>query len=137
MCRVSPCAPRALWLVQCGGVYPDAQLLVHLCGRQDWEHARRRGEIPPEPKVGFVHLSSQTQVHLPANRLFAGRTDLLLLYLDPDRLGSPVRWEPGVPGDPEAMVFPHLYGPLPATDVVQVRDYRPDPDGTFPAVIHS
>lgn len=119
------------------GVHPDPQLLVHLCGRDQWAQAGQRGQIPPDPDVGFVHLSSQAQVHLPANRLFAGRTDLVLLYLDPDRLGSPVRWEPGVPGDPQAMLFPHLYGPLPMAAVVHVGDYRPGPDGTFPDVIHS
>lgn len=118
------------------GVYPDPQLLVHLCGLREWEQARERGEIPPDPDVGFVHLSTQEQVHLPANRLFAGRTDLVLLYLDPNRLGSPVRFEPGVPGDPETMVFPHLYGPLPILAVVHVGRYRPVADGTFP-VIHS
>ncbi len=30
------------------------------------------------------------------------------------------------------MLFPHLYGPLPATAVIRVTDYRPGPDGTFP-----
>lgn len=122
--------------MQCGGVHPDPQLLVHLCGLSDWDRAREHGQIEPDPGVGFVHLSTQQQVHLPADRLFAGRTDVVLLYLDPDRLGSPVRWEPGVPGDPEAMVFPHLYGPLPAAAVVHVEDYRPGPNGRFP-VIHS
>lgn len=87
--------------------------------------------------MGFIHLSTQAQVHLPANRIFAGRTDLVLLYLDPERLGSPLRWEPGVPGDPEAMLFPHLYGPLPVDAVVGVEDYREGPDGTFPPLIHS
>lgn len=118
------------------GVYPDSQLLVHLCGLREWERAREHGEIRPDPDVGFVHLSAREQVYLPANRLFAGRTDLLLLYLDPARLGSPVRWEPGVPGDPETMVFPHLYGPLPVAAVVHVEGYRPGADGAFP-VIHS
>ncbi len=82
-------------------------------------------------KAGFVHLSTPEQVHLPANRLFAGRSDMVLLRLDPDLLGAPVRWEPGVPGDPEAMKFPHLYGPLPLVAVTSVTSYRPDPDGTF------
>jgi uncharacterized protein (DUF952 family) len=60
----------------------------------------------------------------------------VLLYLDPDRLGAPVRWEPGVPGDPASMLFPHLYGPLLVDAVVDVRPYRPGPDGRFAEVIH-
>lgn len=123
--------------MQCGGVHPNLQLLVHLCVRQHWETFRSHREIRPEPDVGFIHLSTQAQVHLPANRIFAGRTDLVLLYLDPERLGSPLRWEPGVPGDPEAMLFPHLYGPLPIDAVVGVEDYREGPDGAFPPLMHS
>lgn len=130
-------APFPARFVQCGGVNPNPQLLVHLCGRQHWEAIRSQREIRPEPDVGFIHLSTPAQVHLPANRLFPGRTDLVLLHLDPERLGSPLRWEPGVPGDPEAMLFPHLYGPLPVDAVVGVQDYPAGPDGTFPAVIHT
>jgi uncharacterized protein (DUF952 family) len=73
---------------------------------------------------------------LPANRLFAGRVDLVLLYLDPDRLGAPVRWEPGVPSDPAAMLFPHLYGPLRVDAVVDVRPYVLGADGRFEPLIH-
>ncbi len=82
-------------------------------------------------EAGFVHLSSPEQVHLPANRLYAGRTDLMLLHLDAARLRAPVCWEPGVPGDPDAMVFPHLYGPLPVAAVILVTAYLPDHDGVF------
>lgn len=87
--------------------------------------------------AGFVHLSTQQQVHLPANRLFAGRTDLVMLFVDPAMLSAPLRWEPGVPGDPESMLFPHLYGALPTTAVVGVEPYRPGPDGRFAPLIHN
>jgi uncharacterized protein (DUF952 family) len=114
------------------------KLLVHLCSTGEWEQARSGGELCPDSlgEVGFVHLSAQNQVHLPANRLFAGRVDLVLLYLDPDRLGAPVRWEPGVPSDPVAMLFPHLYGALRVDAVVDVRPYVPGPDGRFESLIH-
>jgi len=116
----------------------NPQLLVHLCSFDEWDQGRSGVELRPESldQVGFVHLSAQHQVHLPANRLFAGRGDLVLLFLDPDRLGAPVRWEPGVPSDPAAMVFPHLHGPLPAAAVVAVRRYVPGPDGRFEPLIH-
>jgi uncharacterized protein (DUF952 family) len=113
--------------------------LVHLCTRAEWECAKTLGERRPPSldEQGFVHLSAPQQVHLPANRLFAGRRDLVLLRLDPAALGAPVRWEPGVPTDPEAMTFPHLYGPLPAAAVTDVTEYQPDADGTFAALPYS
>jgi uncharacterized protein (DUF952 family) len=109
------------------------QVLQHICAATDWEKAQQSNELRPDSlrTVGFVHLSTPQQVHLPANRLYAGRTDLVLLHLDPSRLGAPVRWGPGVPTDPASMMFPHLYGPLPVAAVVAVTDYRPGPDGLF------
>lgn len=110
------------------------ELLVHLCTAADWDAARGSREFRPPSlaESGFVHLSAPSQVHLPATRLFAGRTDIVLLCVDTARLGAPLRWEPGVPSDPESMLFPHLYGPLPVAAVVDVRGYRPLGDGTFP-----
>src|SRR5690606_10303448 len=65
-------------------------------------------------------------------RLFAGRTDLVLLRLDPTRLGAPVKWEPGAPSDDPDMRFPHLYAPLPVAAVIAVEEYRAGPGGRFP-----
>jgi uncharacterized protein (DUF952 family) len=102
-------------------------VLVHLCSAADWRAAQARGEHRPESlsTTGFVHLSTPEQAHLPANRLYAGRTDLVLLRIDATRLTSPIRWEPGIATDPDAMVFPHLYGALPAEAVINVTSYRP------------
>lgn len=109
------------------------EVLVHLCTAAEWEQAKRMGQHSPESlrAVGFVHLSTPEQVHLPASRLYAGRSDLVLLRIDAARLTSPVRWEPGVPSDPDGMEFPHLYGPLPAEAVIRVTAYRPGRDGGF------
>ena len=110
-------------------------VLLHLCSRAEWEQAAVAGEHRPASlaEVGFVHLSSPEQVHLPANRLFAGRTDLVLLRVDASALTDAVRWEPGVPTDPESMLFPHLYGPLPTAAVTSVTPYLPAADGSFAA----
>ncbi|BBY54267.1 DUF952 domain-containing protein [Mycobacterium koreense] len=108
-------------------------ILVHLCSAEDWRAARRRGHLQPPSlgSVGFIHLSTPQQVHLPANRLFADRTDLVLVHIAAERLDAPLRWEPGVPGDPAGMLFPHLYGTVPVDAVVDVTAYRPGPDGRF------
>ncbi len=108
-------------------------MLVHICASDDWRLAQDCGEHRPDSldTVGFIHLSAPEQVHLPANRLYAGRTDLVLLCIDPHRLTAPIRWEPGLPTDPESMLFPHLYGPLPVGAVTSVTSYQPGPDGSF------
>ena len=106
---------------------------LHMCSSDEWRSAQATGERRP-PSLGtdgYVHLSTPDQVQLPANRLFDGRDDIVLLRLDSSRLGAEVRWEPGVPSDPESMRFPHLYGPLPVRAVVDVVAYRPGPDGKF------
>lgn len=109
-------------------------VLLHLCTPPERVSYELAGEIAPASlgEVGFVHLSTPEQVALPAQRLFAGRDDLQLLVLDPaalERAGVEVRWEPGVPGDPDAMRFPHAYGAVPTAAVVDVVAYPPGPDG--------
>ena len=117
------------------GAMDDSRVLLHIISREHWLGARSVGEIRPDSlaDVGFVHLSTAGQGHLPANRLFFGRKDMVLLLLDTERLDAPVRWEPGVPQDPDSMLFPHLYGPVPTAAVTDVVDYLPDASGMFTA----
>jgi uncharacterized protein (DUF952 family) len=49
-----------------------------------------------------------------AARHFATESDLVLVALDPDRLGPALRWEPSRGG----ALFPHLYRRLTLADVV-------------------
>jgi uncharacterized protein (DUF952 family) len=111
----------------------EADTFLHITTAAEWEAARASGAVTPPSlaEVGFVHLSTPEQIALPANRFYAGRTDLLLLVLDPARIEVEVRFEPGMPDDPASMRFPHAYGPVPAAAVVAVVPYRPRPDGTF------
>ena len=111
-------------------------VLVHLCSSDEWSSARIRGELRPESltSAGFIHLSAPDQVHLPANRLYRGRDDLVLLHIDPALLDAPIYWEPGAPTDPDSILFPHLYGALPIDAVINVTSYRPGADGIFSPV---
>jgi uncharacterized protein (DUF952 family) len=112
-------------------------VILHIISRQDWAAARAAGEVRAESLAtqGFVHCSDFGTAHLPANFLFAGRTDLLLLVVDPEQV--PVRWEPADPPQPGGPWFPHVYGPIPVAAVTAAHDFPPDADGTFrlPAVL--
>ena len=110
-------------------------LLLHLIEPGPWRAALDDGAVRPPSlaSVGFVHLSTPEQVHLPAQAPYPGRRDLLLLVVDPARLTDEVRFEEGVPADPDGRLFPHLYGPLPVPAVVAVLPYRPPVAPVLPA----
>jgi len=77
---------------------------------------------------GFIHCSYAHQVCDVANRLFGGRTDLVLLEIDPGRLTCRVIDE-NLEGGTE--LFPHVYGPIPASASVAVHRFACDRDGRF------
>jgi uncharacterized protein (DUF952 family) len=108
-------------------------VILHITDHDQWARARRTGELRPASlaETGFVHCSDPGTVHLPANALYAGRTDLLLLSVDPGRVGAPVRWEPADPPAPGMPWFPHVYGPIPVTAVLGEHEFRPDSAGRF------
>ena len=108
-------------------------MLLHLTTPEAWSAARTAGAVHPLPEVGFVHLSTPEQVHLPAQRLFDDTDDVVLLVVDESALVDEVRFEPGVPTDPASMRFPHLYGPLPVDAVRSVVAWpRPRGAGDVP-----
>jgi uncharacterized protein (DUF952 family) len=108
--------------------------ILHICPAAAWRPARAAGGVYAGDTLateGFIHCSRAEQVQLPANLLFRGRTDLVLLEIDEARLSAPVRYERGDPADPDSARFPHVYGPVPVSAVVAVHDFPPGPDGTF------
>jgi uncharacterized protein (DUF952 family) len=88
------------------------ELIVHIAHGRDWRAAKSTGEYAPPmlSEDGFIHLSAPELVHLPANALYSGTRDLVLLWVDPSRVTAAIRYELPEPNAPHA--FPHLYGPL-------------------------
>lgn len=104
-----------------------ASIIYHLAFRSDWEAAVVEGEYRARSlaEEGFIHASSdEAQMLGVAARLFAGRTDLLALDVDTERLpeGSPVVREPSRSGE----IYPHVYGPINLHAVVRIRALAPD-----------
>lgn len=115
--------------------------ILHFCTESQWRDAQAAGEYRHASldSEGFIHFSRAHQVHLPANMLMKGRTDLVLLEVDPAVAAAEIREEPGDPADPGSMRFPHLYGPLNLDAVVAVHPFPCGADGGFtvPSTVRS
>jgi uncharacterized protein (DUF952 family) len=99
-----------------------------ICGREEWRAAEAAGHYDgnaDDARDGFIHLSAKDQVAGTLAKHYAGRTDLVLVSVDPDALGAALKWEPSRGG----ALFPHLYGKLPVSAVVDVSPVETPADG--------
>lgn len=99
-------------LAQASTVSLVDELIVHLAHERDWRAAKSTGEYAPPmlAKDGFIHFSTPELLHLPANAMYSGTGDLILLWVDPARVSAEIRYE--LPGPGARYAFPHLYGSL-------------------------
>ena len=76
---------------------------------------------------GFIHCSTADQIVRTANKFYRGKSSLVLLVIDPDRVQAEVKYE-AVEG---VGIFPHIYGELNVDAIVQMIDFPSNPDGSF------
>ena len=104
-----------------------------------WREAEAKGIFEGAPLDlvdGFIHFSSAAQVRETAAKHFAGQDDLLLVAIDPAKLGDAsqfLRCEISRGG----ALFPHLYAPLPLAAVCSIKPLPRGRDGAhlFPEEI--
>lgn len=110
--------------------------IYHIIGRDDWAAAQAAGEYraPSLVDEGFIHFSQITQILGVADRFYAGRDDLAILVVDPEKVVAEIRREPpsGAPpaGDHDGL-FPHVYGALNLDAIVRVVPFPRNADGSF------
>jgi uncharacterized protein (DUF952 family) len=83
----------------------------------EWADLLEKGAsdgAPVDKSDGFIHFSTAGQVAETAARHFAGEDGLILAAFEAGDLGDALVWEPSRGG----ALFPHLYGPLRAADVL-------------------
>ena len=66
---------------------------------------------------GFIHLSETHQLTGVLHRYYQNTPDLLLLYVDPDKLAAELTYEPTTNNE----LFLHLYGPIDRAAIVEVQ----------------
>ena len=96
--------------------------IFHITTTEAWARAQADGAYAADslPAEGFIHCSHAHQVADVGRRLFKGRSGLVLLHVDPERLGAEVRHE-NLEGGQE--LYPHVYGAIPLDAVVGVTPF--------------
>ena len=104
--------------------------LFHITSAEEARHALQAGIYAPRAfdDEGFIHCSYAHQVCDVANRVFSGRSDLVLLEIDRTKLTCEVIDENLEGG---ARLFPHIYGRLPVAAVVKAHRFPCGADGRF------
>jgi uncharacterized protein (DUF952 family) len=81
---------------------------------------------PIDQQDGYIHFSTASQLAETLRLHFAGQSDLVIFSVRSYDLGATLRWEPSR-GD---QLFPHVYGELPMSLLVEQATVSVAPDGS-------
>lgn len=100
-------------------LHEDDEYIYHLCPAMDWQQAQALGSYSCASlqEEGFIHFSYARQVRGTWERLFQGKTGMVLLEVLRNRSGLDVRDEDLYDMDQD---FPHVYEVLPVAAVIRV-----------------
>lgn len=95
-------------------------IVYHVTTKDEWKQAVQQGfyEAPSLKSEGFIHCSESQQVAGVLQRYYSGKTDLLKLVIDTDKLTSRLQYDVA-PSINE--LFPHVYGPINLDAVIAVE----------------
>jgi len=97
----------------------------------EWSAARASGTYggsADDQRDGFIHFSTAEQLAETLRKHFAGKRELVLLWVDTEAVdpASAWRWEPSRGG----ALFPHLYAQLPSSAVQRWQPIALAADGS-------
>ena len=94
--------------------------IYKICEKAPWRAAEQAGTYrgsDADARDGFIHFSTAAQLAGTVEKYFARQSDLLIVAVDADALGSALKWECSRSGD----LFPHLHAALPLAAVRWTR----------------
>lgn len=104
----------------------SSETILHITTPALWAEAQAAGAYTADSLAteGFIHCSTPEQVMWVAAQRFQGRTDMIVLHIDPAKIDSDIRYENLEGG---TRLFPHVYGAIPCAAVTGVTPLYPSP----------
>jgi release factor glutamine methyltransferase len=105
-----------------------SNLIAHICQHKQWSKAQGSGSYKCMSlgEEGFIHCSQPEQILQVADRFYRDVSDLVVLWIDPEKITSEIRWESA-----DGELFPHIYGPIDLVAVRAVTELKPESDGIY------
>lgn len=85
----------------------------------EWKEAKKEGIYKGsalDQADGYMHCSTADQIQGTLEKFFEGRTDVILLSIDTNKINQHLKWEKS---PRSGRVFPHLYSSLPLNAVIK------------------
>ena len=98
---------------------------------------QKNGEYaaPSLKSEGFIHCSTIKQTVETANIFFKGQNGLILLCINETKLKSECKYENPTGGGQHnpnvGNLFPHIYGPINISAIIEVIDFPTNDNGLF------
>ena len=95
-------------------------MIYHITTQANWDKAIAIGhyETPSLQTEGFIHNSTETQVHGVLQRYYAGQTNLVKLHIDETKLTAVLKYELAPSINEE---FPHVFGAINLDAIVKIE----------------
>jgi uncharacterized protein (DUF952 family) len=103
---------------------PIYKVVTEAAFEASWRQGQFDGSAD-DRRDGFIHFSAAHQLAGTLAKFFARREGLVLLAVDPARLGPGLKWETSRGG----ALFPHLYAPFDLAAVLWAEPLALGPDG--------
>lgn len=94
--------------------------IYHIAEPDRWDPQATSYEAESLATEGFIHCSTAAQLPGVADAFYRGRSDLLLLSINPDEVGISVVYEDLYDHGDD---FPHVYGPIPMQAITSAEPF--------------
>ncbi len=96
-----------------------ARMIFHITSVQHWQSHKTESHYIKNNNEEFIHASTEQQLTQTIKRYFQGKSNLLLVTIDPLKVAPEIKYEDLVG---QGQLFPHIYGNLNLDAVVKVEE---------------